>query len=215
MTATKCSYFLFFHVFSIELSNQKHKEYIDMAEYPHRIDVENYGFDLYKPVATFQVAQCLYDVVKRNRDFFRPWLGWVDFVRSPEDEFDVAKSVARMDTNKYLIYENLQLRGMVGVVREDKSNQTMEIGYWLDKAANGRGLMTCAVDKVQDLCFEVGGANRVEIRCATENKASRAIPERLKFTLDGILRQAEILPNGVIHDIAVYSKLRQDWQKEK
>lgn len=186
-----------------------------MADYPHRIDVENYGFDLYKPAATFQVAQCLYDVVKRNRDFFRPWLGWVDFVKSPEDEFEVAKSVARMDTNKYLIYENLRLRGMVGVVREDKSNHTMEIGYWLDKGANGRGIMTVATDRVQDLCFEIGGANRVEIRCATENKASRAIPERLNFHLDGVLRGAEVLPNGVVHDIAVYSKLRQEWKKER
>ncbi|MBQ8294538.1 MAG: GNAT family N-acetyltransferase [Alphaproteobacteria bacterium] len=184
-----------------------------MAEYPHRIDVENYGFDLYKPAATFQVARDLYDVVNRNRDFFRPWLGWVDFVRSPEDEFEVAKSVVRMDTNKYLIYENLRLRGMVGVVRDDKSNQTMEIGYWLDKAANGRGLMTVAVDRVQDLCFEIGGANRVEIRCATENKASRAIPERLNFHLDGVLRAGEVLPNGVVHDIAVYSKLKSEWKK--
>lgn len=186
-----------------------------MDKYPHRIDVENYGFDLYKPAATFQVARDLYDVVKKNRDFFRPWLGWVDFVHSPEDEFEVAKSVALPNTNKYLIYENMRLRGMVGVVRDDKSNQTMEIGYWLDKAANGRGLMTVAVDRVQDLCFEIGGANRVEIRAATENKASRAIPERLNFHLDGILRGGEVLPNGVVHDIAVYSKLKHEWKKER
>ena len=185
-----------------------------MAEYPHRIDFD-FEFDMYKPRATFQVARDLYDVVNRNREFFRPWLGWVDFVLRPEDEFDVAKSVAQPDTNKYLIYENMRLRGMVGVVREDKSNRTVEIGYWLDKGANGRGVMTRAVEKVQDLAFSIGGADRVEIRCATENKASRTIPERLKFKLDGVLRQAEVLPNGVIHDIAVYSKLRQEWVKEK
>ncbi len=185
-----------------------------MAKYPHSIDFD-FEFDMYKPAASFQVARDLYDVVNRNRDFFRPWLGWVDFVRKPEDEFDVAKSVASENTNKYLLYENMRLRGMVGVVREDVSNKTVEIGYWLDKAANGRGVMTRAVEKVQNLAFEEGNANRVEIRCATENKASRAIPERLNFKLDGILRQAEVLPNGVIHDIAVYSKLRQDWQKEK
>lgn len=186
-----------------------------MAEYPQRIDVENYDFDLYKPAATFYVAQSLYEVVDRNRDFFRPWLGWVDYVQSPEDEFEVAKSVARLDMNKYLLFERMRLCGMVGVVRDDKSNQTMEIGYWLDKAANGRGMMTVATDRVQDLCFEIGGANRVEIRCATENKASRAIPERLNFHLDGVLRGAEVLPNGVVHDIAVYSKLRQEWKKER
>lgn len=185
-----------------------------MPDYPHRIDFD-FEFDMYKPRLTFDVARDLYAVVNRNRDFFRPWLGWVDFVHAPEDEFEVAKSVARADTNKYLIYENMRLRGMVGVVREDKSNQTVEIGYWLDRAANGRGVMTRAVERVQDLAFQVGSANRVEIRCATENKASRAIPERLNFHLDGVLRSAEILPNGIIHDIAVYSKLKSEWQKEK
>lgn len=185
-----------------------------MAEYPQRIDFD-FEFDMYKPKADFRLAGDLYAVVDRNRDFFRPWLGWVDYVRSPEDEFDVAKSVACADTNKYLIFENMRLCGMVGVVREDKSNRTMEIGYWLDKSVNGRGVMTRAVEKVQDLAFEIGGANRVEIRCATENKASRAIPERLNFKLDGILRQAEILPGGIVHDIVVYSKLKSEWEKGK
>ncbi len=186
-----------------------------MPDYPKRIADFDFEFDMYKPSATFDVARDLYDVVNKNRDFFRPWLGWVDFVRSPEDEFEVAKMLGRADTNKYLLYENMRLRGMVGTVREDKANRTVEIGYWLDKNANGRGIMTRAVERVQDLAFEVGGADRVEIRCATENRASRAIPERLNFNLDGILRRAEVLPGGIVHDIAVYSKLRQEWQKGK
>ena len=186
-----------------------------MAEYPRRIADFDFEFDMYKPSATFAVARDLYEVVNKNRDFFRPWLGWVGFVNSSEDEFEVAKMVARADTNKYLLYENMRLCGMVGTVREDDVNRTVEIGYWLDKNVNGRGVMTRAVEKVQDLAFEMGGANRVEIRCATENRASRAIPERLNFHLDGILRQAEVLPGGIMHDIAVYSKLRQEWQKGK
>ena len=184
-----------------------------MIEFPKQIAFGD--FEMRKPDATFQLATELFCVVDKNRVFLEPWLGWVDFVRGPEDEFRVVQSVAQKDLGKYLIFVNGAVHGMVGFVQEHKSKMTVEIGYWLDKAANGRGVMTRAVEKVQNLAFEEGNANRVEIRCATENKASRAIPERLNFKLDGILRQAEVLPNGVIHDIAVYSKLRQDWQKEK
>lgn len=186
-----------------------------MAEYPREISVKKPNFSLRKPELGFSVARDLFLAVDKNRNFFRPWLGWVDFVKSPEDEFEVAKSVAQNDTCKYFVYWYMCLVGMVGVVREDKSSRTMEVGYWLGQDVNGNGVMTQAVEQVQNLCFERGGANRVEIRCATENKKSRAIPERLNFKLDGILRQAEILPSGIIHDVAVYSKLKSEWEKGK
>lgn len=186
-----------------------------MVDYPKEISIEKPNFSVHKPDASFSVARDLFLAVDRNRDFFRPWLGWVDFVKSPEDEFSVVQSVAKNDVCKYFIYWYMRLVGMVGVVREDNANRTMEIGYWLSQDVNGNGVMSQAVKKIQDLCFERGDANRVEIRCATENKKSRAIPERLNFKLDGVLRQAEFLPGGKIHDVAVYSKLKSEWQKEK
>ena len=75
--------------------------------------------------------------------------------------------------------------------------------------------MTQAVKRVQDLCFEHGEANRIEIRCATDNLLSRRVPERLGYAHEGILRSAEVLRPGVVHDIAVYSKLKSEWEKGK
>ncbi len=184
-----------------------------MMEFPRRIDCGD--FEMRKPDATFQLATELFRMVDKNRAFLEPWLGWVDYVKCPEDEFRVVQSVAKEDVCKYFIYWYMRLVGMVGVVREDSTNCTMEIGYWLSQDVNGNGIMTRAVERVQDLCFERGGANRVEIRCATENKASRAIPERLGYVNEGVLRQAEVLRPGVVHDIAVYSKLKSEWAKGK
>lgn len=184
-----------------------------MANYPMRIKCGD--FDLWKPSLSFDVAKNLYSIIDSNRNFFRPWLGWVDYVKRPEDEWSVIQSVAQSDTCKYFIREQQKLIGMVGVVRQDNDNQTMEIGYWLDRDANGRGIMTRAVKQVQDLCFGVGKVNRVEIRCATKNMASRAIPERLGYATDGVLRSAQFLRPGVVHDIVVYSKLKSEWEKGK
>ncbi len=184
-----------------------------MVEFPKQIDCGDFG--LVKPDATFALATELFQMVDKNRGCLSPWLGWVDFVLCPEDEFRVVHSVSQTDTGKYFITVNNRIHGMVGFVQEHRSKQTIEIGYWLDNAMNGRGIMTRAVDKLTGLAFDVWGANRVEIQAAVENKKSRAIPERLGFNQDGILRQREIVRPGVVYDIVMYSKLKSEWEKGK
>ena len=64
-----------------------------MIEFPKRIDCGD--FEMRKPDATFQLSTELFNMVDKNRVFLEPWLGWVDFVKSPEDEFSVVQSVAQ------------------------------------------------------------------------------------------------------------------------
>ncbi|WP_141757186.1 GNAT family N-acetyltransferase, partial [Staphylococcus sp. HMSC061F10] len=51
-----------------------------------------------------------------------------------------------------------------------------------------------------------------EIRMSTKNKKSRAIPIRLGFTQEGVLRSDECLL-GVFSDSYVYSLLREEYYK--
>ena len=88
-----------------------------------------------------------------------------------------------------------------------------EIGYWLDKAYTGRGIMTRACNYVIRQAFEEWLLNRVEIWCGVENTPSRAIPERLGFTREGTLRQAYWV-NGAPMDVVVYAKLKDEWEQE-
>jgi len=52
--------------------------------------------------------------------------------------------------------------------------------------------------------------NRVEIRCAEKNHRSRAVPERLGFVQEGIIREAEWLYDHFV-DHVVYGVLTREW----
>lgn len=83
-----------------------------------------------------------------------------------------------------------------------------EVGYWLASSAGGHGVMTSSVGALVDALF-ADGVFRVELRTAADNQPSRAVAERLGFTLEGTLRQAYPI-EGVRHDLCVYARLATD-----
>ncbi|MFA5432944.1 MAG: GNAT family protein, partial [Candidatus Paceibacterota bacterium] len=66
------------------------------------------------------------------------------------------------------------------------------------------------VSTLCDFAFRELDINRIQIKCAVTNSASRNIPHRLGFQLEGIERAGELLTGGVFTDLAVYSKLKGD-----
>lgn len=58
------------------------------------------------------------------------------------------------------------------------------IGYWVDQAVAGRGIIPTAVAMAADHAFAVG-LHRVEINIRPENSASRRVVEKLGFRLEG------------------------------
>ncbi len=72
--------------------------------------------------------------------------------------------------------------------------------------------MTKACSALSSYAFDELELNRVEIRCATENKRSRAIPEKLRFTQEGIVRKAEWLYDHYV-DLVVYGMLAEQWRE--
>ena len=67
----------------------------------------------------------------------------------------------------------------------DLVNRVAEMGYWLSSAWEGRGVMTEAVRNLVAFLFDDYEVHRIVIRAAVENTRSRAIAERLGFTLEG------------------------------
>jgi ribosomal-protein-serine acetyltransferase len=110
------------------------------------------------------------------------------------------------------IYDYDQYIGNIGLHGINSANSSGMIGYWLSQDRQGRGVMTGCVRAMTDHAFHALGLNRTYIHCAAGNRKSRAIPERLGYVKEGVLRDGECL-YGIFHDLIVYGMLKRDWLK--
>ena len=109
----------------------------------------------------------------------------------------------------WALLEDGRLAGVIGIHAVSWIHRSTSIGYWIGAHAGGRGLITDAVRCLVSHLFD-RGLYRVEIRASVRNHRSRAIPERLGFELEGVLRGAEWV-RGQPEDHAVYGKLAINW----
>lgn len=86
-----------------------------------------------------------------------------------------------------------------------------EIGYWIREDARGRGLMVRALVLVSRAALEREDVERVQLRAAVDNVASRRVAENAGFQLEGVLRSAHWSERvGRRQDWALYSLLPDD-----
>ncbi|OLQ57815.1 alanine acetyltransferase [Bacillus licheniformis] len=87
--------------------------------------------------------------------------------------------------------------------------QTAFIGYFLDKAHNGKGLMTEAVRLVVDYAFHELKLHRIEAGVMPRNLGSMRVLEKAGFHKEGIARK-NVKINGVWEDHQVLAILNPD-----
>lgn len=162
-----------------------------------------------------QDAEEMFSLINANRTHLRRWMGWLDNESSPADAlgFIARRRIAWEEAGEISagIWFEGRLVGIISYNYTDRANRSTEIGYWLAEDAQGRGVMTRAARALVDYAFREIGLHRVGILCATGNTRSRAIPERLGFRQEGVLREAEWLYDHFV-DLVVYSMLEGEWR---
>ncbi len=183
--------------------------------YPARIRVDE-RLEL-KLVARDDAAR-IFALTDRDREYLREWLPWVDNTRSSADtEGFVQRALDQMHRGEGFhacIECRGELAGIIGHVYLNPHDRRTELGYWLGKDFQGQGIMTRACRRLVDNAFESLGLNRVEIRTDVDNRKSRAVPERLGFVQEAVLREA-VQEHGVYRDVVMYAKLRREWERER
>ncbi len=89
------------------------------------------------------------------------------------------------------------------------SSRSAQVGYWVDEAYAGRGVIPTALALAMDHCFFVVGLHRVEATIRPENTASRRVVEKLGFREEG-LRKRCLHIDGEWHDHICYALTVED-----
>lgn len=160
-------------------------------------------------------AIALFHAIDTNRAFLSRFLPWVEYTQALSDTVSYLKHTlensAKGHELTYNIFRKNTLIGRIGIHQIDRTNDNASIGYWLVEEEQGNGIITKATEMILEVAFKDLNLQRVEILTATENKKSSAIPLRLGFVHEGVLRQMEKHGN-VYFDLNIFSLLKQEWE---
>ncbi len=105
-----------------------------------------------------------------------------------------------------------ELIGTCGYYDWHKTVRRAEIGYDLDPAYWGQGLMTEALRAVLQYGFEKMNLNRIQAIIDSRNTRSLNLVHRLGFKKEGVLRQNSYF-DGQFRDDVCFSLLRKEWRQ--
>lgn len=152
----------------------------------------------------------LFALVVRNKAWLQKAMEWPQYVTNVEDTLKTAQGNYILHHRGYakmfLIYHQEQMAGVISFNQIEPTNKTAYIGYWLDEAAQGQGIISQALEAIIAKYSREGLIRRFVIKCIVTNEASNQVARRNGFTLEGCLRQAEFL-NGEFHDQNIYARI--------
>ena len=105
-----------------------------------------------------------------------------------------------------------ELIGTCGFYAWNKTAYRAEIGYDLNPAHWGQGIMTEALHAVLDYSFGKMGMNRTQAIIDSKNIRSIKVVRRLGFKKEGVLRENSYF-NGQFRDEVCFSLLKNEWTK--
>ena len=139
-------------------------------------------------------ARAWSEVRLRNREWLEPWEPTSTFPWEernspgawPQLHSALKKSARNGTSVPFMICYGGQLAGQITVSNIVHGAQRgCTVGYWVDGALAGRGIMPTAVALVIDHCFSQVRLHRVEVDIRPENRASLRVVEKLGLRREG------------------------------
>ncbi|MEL6938030.1 MAG: GNAT family protein [Cyanobacteria bacterium J06598_1] len=162
-------------------------------------------------------ASELFSLVDTNRTYLRRWLSWLNTTETIDDTRHFIRQTQKRAQDRQgfaaAVIHKGNIVGVAGLNGISWSDRSSSIGYWIAEPYQGKGLITRSCRAILDHAFQDRSLNRIAILCASQNVRSQAIPQRLGFTHEGRLRQAQWLYDHFV-DHEVYSILSHEWKRQ-
>jgi RimJ/RimL family protein N-acetyltransferase len=156
-------------------------------------------------------AALLNQAVQESLEHLQPWMPWargelpslqerIGWLRRCRGAFDLGEDYT------YGIFNPTESRVLGGSGLHTRLGAgAREIGYWIHKDYINQGYATETAAALTKAAFEIEGVNRVEIHCDPLNARSAAVPRKLGYTLEAVLKQRVETEPGVWRDSMVWT----------
>lgn len=139
-------------------------------------------------------------------------MAWADKPQT-DDETEI---IMRDEYSKFIRRENLMMIAVertsgkavvfTGLHDVNWKIRSFEIGYWVRASAQGNGYATEVANALTRYAFEVLHARRVVICHSDDNERSKNVIEKLGFTFEGCMKNANQSGDGRLHDTYMYAR---------
>ena len=158
-------------------------------------------------------AKILAQSIDQNRLYLRQWLPWLDYNKTEQDSLIfIQNSLRLLKDGKCMVMGMWTESEFVGVVSFNEiswPNKRAILGYWIAENHRGKGLTLAAVRGLCHLAFTELKLNSLELRCASMNRPSRNLAEKLEFIHVGTIPEAEWLYDHFVdHEVFAMTKDR-------
>ena len=164
---------------------------------------------------TVQEYQTFFNLIEKNRSrllrYFPTTLQSIQSVSDARQHLE--ESIADYERREYFpfgIYDDEQLIGMIVIKNIDWRVPKAELGYYIDKDSEGKGVMTEVIRQIIPHAFVKLKINKLFLRTDPENIGSQKIALKNGFVKEGVLRKEFRVETGELIDLCYYGLVNEE-----
>jgi ribosomal-protein-serine acetyltransferase len=147
------------------------------------------GFKWELRPTTIDMLEEFHNKVAENGEYLSYWIPTLHgkdfsvtetFVKNVVANHEKVKQGEPTQYCNHFIFVDGKIIGSIGCLRFNNETKVAEIGYWIDRNFQGKGIATVSTKVIRDkIAFELLGLKTAELHCADGNTASQNVAKRL------------------------------------